>query len=103
MGSHGIKDRVAIVGMGCTAFGDGSRDTGFERGTRRVFRQLFNEPVSFSFGCEADGGFAGLAFPELSHLPGVGRVETVLQHRGERVLAAPLELDERLCLVVEAE
>ena len=22
MGSHGIRDRVAIVGMGCTAFGD---------------------------------------------------------------------------------
>ena len=22
MGSHGIKDRVAIVGMGCTAFGE---------------------------------------------------------------------------------
>jgi len=22
MGSHGIKDRVAIVGMGCTPFGE---------------------------------------------------------------------------------
>ena len=22
MGSHGIRDRVAIVGMGCTAFGE---------------------------------------------------------------------------------
>ncbi len=29
MGSHGIKDRVAIVGMGCTAFGE-RFDTGFD-------------------------------------------------------------------------
>ena len=29
MGSHGIKDRVAIVGMGCTAFGE-RFDTGLD-------------------------------------------------------------------------
>ncbi len=29
MGSHGIKDQVAIVGMGCTAFGE-RFDTGLD-------------------------------------------------------------------------
>ena len=35
MGSHGIKDRVAIVGMGCTPFAehwDKSLDRWFEQG-----------------------------------------------------------------------
>ena len=43
------------------------------------------------------------AFPEVADAPRVGGVEPLAQHARERVLAAALELDERLRLAVERE
>src|SRR4029453_11395730 len=95
--------RQIDVPPGRATFGNRPGGNSVEGCARRILRQLLDEPVRWAGGCEPDGGLAGLAFPELPDPPGVGGVEAVLQHCRERVLAATLELDERLCLAVECE
>src|SRR6478752_5658971 len=56
MGSHGIKDRVAIIGMGCTPFGerwDKSTDDLLIDSTQEAFNSVGVEKLK-------DSGFSGL-------------------------------------------
>ncbi|MGH7823473.1 MAG: acetyl-CoA acetyltransferase, partial [Candidatus Binatia bacterium] len=84
MGSHGIRDRVAIVGMGCTAFGEhwdkGADDLLVEAATE-CFRSAKVEPDqvdAFWLGTMGSG-FSGMLFSEALkiHNKPVSRLENM--------------------------
>ena len=97
MGSHGIKDQVAIVGMGCTPFGEhwdkGADDLlidAAERGVRRrpASTRTTSTPTGSAPRCRACAGMT-LARPlQLEDKP-VTRVENYLRHRLARRCATP--------------
>lgn len=82
MGSHGIKDRVAIIGMGCTAFGE-RFDTGLDDLILDASNQAFTSAGvdkdavdAFWFGT-AQSGMSGITLARPLQLEGkpVTRVE----------------------------
>jgi acetyl-CoA C-acetyltransferase len=82
MGSHGIKDRVAIVGMGCTAFGE-RFDMGFDDLIIDASSQAFasagvdKDTVDAYWFGTAQSGMSGMALAKPLQLDGkpVTRVE----------------------------
>lgn len=82
MGSHGIKDRVAIVGMGCTAFGE-RFDTGLDDlmidATGQAFAEagVEKETIDAYWLGTAMSGMSGMALARPLQLEGkpVTRVE----------------------------
>jgi acetyl-CoA C-acetyltransferase len=82
MGSHGIKDRVAIVGMGCTAFGE-RFDTGLDDLIIDASNQAFGaagvdkDTVDAYWFGTAQSGMSGMALAKPLQLEGkpVTRIE----------------------------
>src|SRR5262249_6952157 len=82
MGSHGIKDRVAIVGMGCTAFGE-RFDTGLDDLPTAASTRAFGaagvdkETVDAYWFGTAQSGMSGMALAKPLQLEGkpVTRIE----------------------------
>jgi acetyl-CoA C-acetyltransferase len=82
MGSHGIKDRVAIVGMGCTSFGE-RFDTGLDDLIIDASTQAFGaagvdkETVDAYWFGTAQSGMSGMALAKPLQLEGkpVTRIE----------------------------
>jgi acetyl-CoA C-acetyltransferase len=82
MGSHGIKDRVAIVGMGCTAFGE-RFDTGLDDLLIDASNQAFTaagvdkETVDAYWFGTAQSGMSGITLAKPLQLEGkpVTRIE----------------------------
>lgn len=83
MASHGIADRVAIIGMGCTKFGerwDQSLDDLLETATQEALRSAAMEVAdvdAFWFGTHTSGG-SGLV---LSHVLGVDKPVTRVENK----------------------
>ena len=72
MGSHGIKDRVAIISMGCTPFGEHYRtiaSVARSDGTRveQVFDHQHTQ-AQFDFGQAAPSGIAGFLSLGAAHI-----------------------------------
>jgi acetyl-CoA C-acetyltransferase len=82
MGSHGIKDRVAIIGMGCTAFGE-RFDTGLDDLILDASNQAFSaagvdkDTVDAYWFGTAQSGMSGITLAKPLQLEGkpVTRVE----------------------------
>ena len=84
MGSHGIKDRVAIVGMGCTRFAehwDKGLDDLLVDATDEAFGSagVTKEDVDAYWLGTAQGGMSGMLLAKPLHLEGkpVTRVENM--------------------------
>jgi acetyl-CoA C-acetyltransferase len=95
MGSHGIRDRVAIVGMGCTAFGE-RWDKGFDDLVIEAAQDTFasagvtkHDVDAFWIGT-AQGGMSGITLARPLQLQGkpVTRVENYCATGSEALRAA---------------
>ena len=84
-------------------FGTSARVGSFDRGARRVLVELFDESVGPAVGGETNERFVGFSLSEVPYSPGIGAVQPLAEHVGERRLASALELDEGLRLAVEGE
>jgi hypothetical protein len=100
---EGVRREIDAPAERGGRLGERARRRGIERGAGGILGEPLDEAFGPAVGREADGGLARLAFLEEADAPGVGGVQAVAQHRGERALAAALELDERLHVLVECE
>ena len=92
-----------VPGGAGPALGDGAGRVRVQRGARLVLGQPLAEAVGRAVGTEAHLGLAHLATAKVPHDPLVGMERSVGQQPGERVGAAPLELDEAADAVVDPE